>query len=58
MSEQGAPSDKSVEPSGHVDTGISAQCPSRYQLQGPQIEPEASCWLQLDPSRALYVQRG
>ena len=47
MSEQGVPSDESVEASAHVDTGTPVNCPSRYELRGPQIEPEASCWLQL-----------
>ena len=49
MSEQGVPSDESVEASAPVDTDNSVNCPSRYELQGPQIEPEASCWLQLAP---------
>jgi len=47
MSEHDVPSDESFQPSAHAETGISAQCPPRYQLHGPQIEPEASCWLQL-----------
>ncbi len=49
MSEQNVPSDESHEASAHVQTGNSAQCPPRYQLGGPQVEPEASCWLQLQP---------
>lgn len=40
---------ESSEASDHAHPGTSANCPSRYQLWGPQVEPEASCWLQLDP---------
>ena len=58
MSEQGVPSDESVEASAHVATGTPVNCPSRYELQGPQIEPEASCWLQLAPRVPCMFSEG
>jgi hypothetical protein len=35
VSEEVSPSEESFQASAHVETGISAQCPSRYRLRGP-----------------------